>query len=210
MTLGFIDLATVPGDPSMPMGKDDKRIRCVAVGQDSVGKTCLLITYVKQEYPKECTSTVVDVYSTEHNVNGKTYTVELLDTSGLEEYDSIRPLGYPDADVFLVCYSIGSLASLEHVTKKWVPEVRMHNPRVPVILVGTKSDLREEIESEDDTELVEEKEAAKIVNALNLYTHVECSALSLNGVNELFDVVIKAALETKNGCKKGRNKCSLF
>ncbi|XP_046391102.1 ras-like GTP-binding protein RHO [Ischnura elegans] len=192
------------------MGKDDKRIKCVAVGQEGVGKTCLLTTYAKQEYPEEYHPTVVDVYHTEQKVNGKIYAIELLDTSGLDEHDSIRPLGYPDADVFLVCYSIGSLASLEHVTKKWVPEVRTHNPRVPVILVGTKADLRDEIEDEEESDLVEDKEAAKIVNALSLYSHVECSAQALSGVNELFDLAIKAALETKNSYKKEKGKCLLL
>ena len=47
-------------------------------------------------------------------------------------------------DVFLICFSIVEPASLENVTAKWYPEIQHHCPNVPIILVGTKSDLRED------------------------------------------------------------------
>jgi Ras-related C3 botulinum toxin substrate 1 len=47
-------------------------------------------------------------------------------------------------DVFLVCYSVVSPTSFENVQAKWIPELRHHAPNAPVILVGTKTDLRDD------------------------------------------------------------------
>lgn len=50
-------------------------------------------------------------------------------------------------DVFLVCFSVNCLASLQNVQDKWIPEVTHHCPDTPIILVGTKADLREQPET---------------------------------------------------------------
>lgn len=51
-----------------------------------------------------------------------------LTLAGQEDYDRLRPLSYPQTDVFLVCFSVVSPASFENVKEKWVPEVRHHCP----------------------------------------------------------------------------------
>ena len=42
-----------------------------------------------------------------------------------EDYDRLRPLSYPDTDVFLICYSIGAPASLANVEECWNMEVKV-------------------------------------------------------------------------------------
>lgn len=51
--------------------------------------------------------------------------VTVCDTAGEEDFSSLRPLSYPDADVFIVCYSVDQPDSLKHIIEKWVPEVSM-------------------------------------------------------------------------------------
>ncbi len=63
---------------------------------------------------------------------------------GQEDYDRLRPLSYPQTDVFLVCFSVTSPASFENVKEKWFPEVHHHCPGVPCLIVGTQIDLRED------------------------------------------------------------------
>jgi len=43
---------------------------------------------------------------------------------------------------FLVCFSVVNPNSYDNVTSKWVPELRLHCAEAPIILVGTKIDLR--------------------------------------------------------------------
>ena len=47
-------------------------------------------------------------------------------------------------DVLLVCFSVTENWSLENAASKWIPEVRHHCPEAPIILVGTKADLRDD------------------------------------------------------------------
>ena len=70
------------------------------------------------------------------------YHLALWDTGGGEDYWRLRPLSYPDTDIFLICFDIGKEASLENVRSYWEPEIRRHMPDTPWLLVGTKSDLR--------------------------------------------------------------------
>ena len=51
-------------------------------------------------------------------IGGEPYTLGLFDTAGQEDYDRLRPLSYPQTDVFLVCYSVVSPSSYENVKEK--------------------------------------------------------------------------------------------
>ena len=51
-------------------------------------------------------------------IGGEPYTLGLFDTAGQEDYDRLRPLSYPQTDVFLVCFSVISPSSFENVKEK--------------------------------------------------------------------------------------------
>ena len=127
-----------------------------------------------------------------------------LNSAGQEDYDRLRPLSYPQTDVFLVCYSITSKASYEHVKFKWIPELKRHAPDVPMILVATKMDLRN-----DETALksMQLKDAKPLTTAQGEYLastdknfagFYECSALTQEGLKQVFDAAIRCALLKPN------------
>ena len=75
-------------------------------------------------------------------VDGKPINLGLWDTAGPEDYDRLRPLSYPQTDVFLICVSVANRKSLLNLETKWVPEITHHCPTAPFFVVCTKIDLR--------------------------------------------------------------------
>ncbi|CDQ73865.1 unnamed protein product [Oncorhynchus mykiss] len=170
-------------------------IKCVVVGDGAVGKTCLLISYTTNAFPEEYIPTVFDNYSAQISVDGRAISLNLWDTAGQEEYDRLRTLSYPQTNVFIICFSIGSPSSHANVRHKWHPEVSHHCPGVPVLLVGTKKDLRGDVEAQGNA-------LAKQIGAVK---YLECSALMQDGVREVFEEAVRAVLYPVT--KKNGKKC---
>jgi len=61
---------------------------------------------------------VFDNYAVTVMIGGEPYTLGLFDTAGQEDYDRLRPLSYPQTDVFLVCFSVIAPSSYENVKEK--------------------------------------------------------------------------------------------
>ena len=58
----------------------------------------------------------------------------------------MRPLCYPGTDVILLCFSVVRPTSLLNVRDKWLPEIRKYMSKVPIVLVGTQTDLRSNVD----------------------------------------------------------------
>jgi len=139
----------------------------------------------------------------------------LFDTAGQEDYDRLRPLSYPQTDVFIICFSIVTPSSFVNVKEKWAPEVQHHCPGTPFLIVGTQCDLRtdtavleklkrhmaEPIKPEQGRELAKELKAnlPKDKGTFDV-KYFECSALTQQGLKHVFDEAIVQALgdHTKN------------
>ncbi|VDP23847.1 unnamed protein product [Schistosoma margrebowiei] len=153
-----------------------RTIKCVVVGDGAVGKTCLLISYTTNKFPMDYVPTVFDNYAVTVMVGGEPYTLGLFDTAGQEDYDRLRPLSYPQTDVYLICFSVVNSTSFHYVFySQWVPEIRHHSPKVPFLLVGTQIDLRDE--GATITRLHNDK-GKKLAERLKAVKYQECSALT--------------------------------
>ncbi|OQV14779.1 Cdc42-like protein [Hypsibius exemplaris] len=201
-------------------------IKCVVVGDGAVGKTCLLISYTTNKFPSEYVPTVseqaavikrrsymntreVNLFLLAFNVfdndvvmvmiGGEPYNLQLFDTSGQEDYDRLRPLSYPQTDVFLVCFAVVSPSSFENVKEK-VPEITHHCQNTPFLLVGTQIDLRDDPSTveklaKNKQKPISSEQGEKLAKELRAVKYVECSALTQMGLKNVFDEAILAALQ---------------
>jgi cell division control protein 42 len=130
-------------------------------------------------------------------IGDEPYTLGLFDTAGQEDYDRLRPLSYPQTDVFLVCFSVTSPASFENVREKWFPEVHHHCPGVPCLIVGTQTDLRDDQSVKEKLfkqkmKPVEKSDGERMAKDLGAVKYVECSALTQYKLKDVFDEVYNA------------------
>jgi len=176
----------------------------VTVGDGAVGKTAMLISYTTNTFREDqYIPTVFDNYNATVIVDGKLINVGLWDTAGQPDYDRLRPLSYPGTDVFLACFSVISPTSFSNIKEKWIPEIVHNCPKVPIILVGTKIDLKNDEMFQD--QLISTQQGNKLCKEINADAYCECSALTQDGLKEVFDTAIRAVLNPKKNKKRGKN-----
>lgn len=74
-----------------------------------------------------------DNYDTMETYEGDHIKISLWDTAGQEEFDKLRPLSYPQTDVFLVCFSVVDSTSYENIAAKWIGEIKNGEPNAPIV-----------------------------------------------------------------------------
>ncbi|KAJ8383638.1 hypothetical protein AAFF_G00216090 [Aldrovandia affinis] len=154
-----------------------------------------------------------DNYSAQVSVDGRAVSLNLWDTAGQEEYDRLRTLSYPQTNVFVVCFSVASPSSHANVRHKWQPEVSHHCPGVPVLLVGTKRDLRADGDTlarlkEQGLAPTTPQQGGALAKQIGAVRYLECSALLQEGVREVFAEAARAVLHPV--AKRSPKKCVLL
>ena len=198
-----------------------KHIKCVVVGDGAVGKTCLLISYTTNAFPIEYIPTVFDNYSANVMVDDIAINLQLWDTAGQDDYKKLRPLSYPETDVFIICFSLVSPTSYENVEYIWVPELKENCPDTPYILVGLKKDLRDDFETHSDEfkskgmEPIPTSKGEDLKDKIKAQNYIECSAYKQTNMREVFDTAIRAAIYKTNNdkiddTKKNENSCCIL
>uniref|UniRef100_A0A0L8H8T6 Rho-related GTP-binding protein RhoU n=2 Tax=Octopus bimaculoides TaxID=37653 RepID=A0A0L8H8T6_OCTBM len=180
-------------------GQQPPKVKCVLVGDGAIGKTSLIVSYTTNGYPTEYVPTAFDNYSVVVSVNNKPVSLQLCDTAGQDDFDSLRPLCYPNTDVFLLCFSVVCPSSFHNILDKWLPEVRQHSPKTPIILIGTQCDLRNDVKilielARYKEAPIAEADAQRLACQIGAYSYIECSALTQKNLKEVFDSAIISAL----------------
>uniref|UniRef100_H3BAP8 Mitochondrial Rho GTPase n=1 Tax=Latimeria chalumnae TaxID=7897 RepID=H3BAP8_LATCH len=165
-----------------------KDVRILLVGEPRVGKTSLIMSLVSEEFPDEVPPRAEEI-TIPADVTPERVPTHIVDYSEAEQSDEQLHHEISRANVICIVYAVNSKTSIEKLTSRWIPLISERtdkDSRLPLILVGNKSDL------------VEHSSMETILPIMNQYTEietcVECSAKNLKNISELFYYAQKAVL----------------
>ncbi|KIJ30754.1 hypothetical protein M422DRAFT_36466 [Sphaerobolus stellatus SS14] len=133
-------------------------------------------------------------------------TLHLTDVSGQTEYEQLRARDcYPLQHLVMICFSVDSYRSLEFAKHQCFEEFNFYNRNnIPYVLVGCQSDKRGHHDNEEEVSVDEARWTALEIGAV---AYFECSAVTGEGVDDLFQKCSEIALnwdweDVKRGHKK--------
>eukprot|EP01114_Cavostelium_apophysatum_P003638 TRINITY_DN1369_c0_g1_i1.p1 TRINITY_DN1369_c0_g1~~TRINITY_DN1369_c0_g1_i1.p1 ORF type:complete len:209 (-),score=39.47 TRINITY_DN1369_c0_g1_i1:59-685(-) len=160
------------------------QFKLVLLGESAVGKSSLVLRFVKGQFLEFQESTIGAAFLTQTVcLSDTTVKFEIWDTAGQERYHSLAPMYYRGAQAAIIVYDITSSESFEKA-KNWVKELqRQGNPNIVIAIAGNKIDLAQnrKVKTEEAQAYAEE----------NSCLFMETSAKTASNVNELFVAIAK-------------------
>merc|ERR1711981_735855 len=160
------------------------QFKLVLLGDSAVGKSSLVLRFVRGQFFEYQESTIGAAFLTQTvALNDTTVKFEIWDTAGQERYHSLAPMYYRGAAAAIVAYDITTRDTFQRA-KQWVKELqRQGNPNIVIALAGNKVDL-------SSKRKVEQEEAQAYADD-NGIMFMETSAKTAHNVNELFVAIAK-------------------
>ena len=140
--------------------EDDDEIKVILVGEVATGKTSLINTSIGLEFKDKIESTQSsNIMQKKMIINGKTYTINLWDTIGQEQYRSLTNLFMKGAKIVIFVYDITRKETFDQL-EFWINNTKEVLGDKPILgIVGNKSDLyvKEAVKEDFAEEYAEKK-----------------------------------------------------
>ena len=143
--------------------------------------------------------TIEDRYKTNLNFEGKDYEIEILDTSGEDDYQNMLNMWISYGEGFMLIFSINDKETFEKVKIKRDRILQEKKGiKYTMILVGNKQDLENERK-------VSYNEAKELADSWGI-SYIETSAKTNFNCKEAFEILAKNIIKFKNELKKNKKK----
>lgn len=208
----------------MDSSKEAVNFKCIIAGNGGVGKTCLLRRYTHGDFTFRTTSTQGHDFVTKNLQKDKSiFRVNFWDCAGQEKFHQVVKTFFKGAHGAVLVFDVSSKDSFEELEGWLRPILKDAREGVVTLIVGNKSDLRED--EAQKGKLVSQEEIQEFLEEHEGTSYMECSAFKDKGVAEVFQNVIdkmhekfyeKESLEMKERTKKpiqigkkepGKKKC---
>lgn len=174
-------------------GNDEQEIpkyKLTFLGDATVGKTCILYHFLYYSFKEEYQATMgLDFFSKNVRIDNQDIRLFLYDIAGQEKFESLIPMYTRDANIILLVYDVTSQNSFLHLSKWYKSLTNVKKEEVIFAVVGNKTDIvdEREVSAEEGKKFAEE----------NGFIFKEVSAKIGDGINELFEVILKEMLKKK-------------
>ncbi|OQR95717.1 ras [Thraustotheca clavata] len=172
-----------------PVSSGQEIIQLSVLGSGGVGKSALTLRFVRDYFVRDWDPTIEDAYRKTIQVQNQVSLLEILDTAGQDDFESLRAQWMMDKDAYVFVYSMDSRTSLHELQ----PFFELHQqvnenkrPLPPIILVANKRDV---IEQDSAKCQVTTEEGRRIAQAYNA-KYIETSALSGENVPAVFETLV--------------------
>ena len=163
-------------------------LKILTAGEGGVGKTTLLHRYVEGKFSAETKMTIgVEFFLKETEIDSKQCTLQLWDFGGQERFRFLLESYVLGAKGALLMFDLTRMSSLQNL-EQWLNIVRKGDPNLPVLFVGTKLDLGEEIQVDDDY-------AKSFLKEYNLIDFLKISSKTGEHVSDAFNILTQKILE---------------
>jgi small GTP-binding protein len=163
-------------------------LKILTAGEGGVGKTTLLHRYVEGRFSAETKMTIgVEFFLKETMVDSKQCTLQLWDFGGQERFRFLLESYVLGAKGALLMFDLTRPITLENL-EQWVNIVRKGDPDLPILFLGTKLDLEEEIQVDDNY-------AKEFLEVFNLMDFLKISSKTGENVESVFDILTRKILE---------------
>ena len=163
-------------------------LKILTAGEGGVGKTTLLRRFVEGQFSAETKMTIgVEFFLKEIELDNKQCTLQLWDFGGQERFRFLLESYVLGAKGALLMFDLTRLITLDNL-EQWVKIVRRWDPSLPILFIGTKIDLDDEIMVKDDY-------AISFKEKFNLFDYYKISSKSGENVSEVFKVITRKIFE---------------
>lgn len=163
-------------------------LKVLTAGDGGVGKTTLLHRYVEGKFSAETKMTIgVEFFLKETIIDAKQCTLQLWDFGGQERFRFLLESYVLGAKGALLMFDLTRPITLENL-EQWVNIVRKGDPNLPILFLGTKHDLEDEIQVDDNY-------AKEFLAVYNLMDYLKISSKTGENVKNVFDVLTRKILE---------------
>jgi len=172
----------------------ETKLKIGLVGESGVGKSCLLVRWVDNEFFEADYKFTIGVDYKMKSVTVKDIPVKLqiYDTAGQERFRTVTASFYRGAHGILLVYDITDKESFGNRVEEWLREIKNYTPdKTPIVFVGNKADLK-------DKRTVDESAARAFAEKHGL-KYMETSAKENINVNEAFMSLAELIVEQKFG-----------
>ena len=180
-------------------------IKITVLGNTLVGKSALTYRYISNKFPEDHDTTIEDQYKIKSTIEGYECKIEILDTAGQDDYQSMLDTWISFGEGFVLVYSIDQKDSFDVLKDRYQRIKRNKDEdKVPVIIVGNKCDL-------EDKRKVSQEEAQNYAKSEKIQW-IEASALKNINVKEVFTAVASEIVKKKKKITetKGDKCCNIF
>jgi small GTP-binding protein len=155
----------------------DYRFKVILLGEAAVGKTSLLLRYIRNQFAESYKMTIgVDFLSKKLNINDNRVNLTIWDVAGQKRFSFMRKSFYGGSSGALLIFDLTRENTFQYLTRRWYPEMtKFIGNEVPFVLIGNKLDLVKDIGS-----VINESEAQEFAQSKNSI-YIETSAKT--GVN---------------------------